>query len=264
MQELVSRLEKMGIFSNAFAGKNLKTLLWNALKHKLSNNKVKALRKFIKFCVEKGYLLENEVQVFLKQLKTKPTLPDTKVPKDEEIKQVILKLKSKWLKSYLILLFSGIRVVELKYLKDLWLNATKFENFVRIKVEKRRKTKNVSYVYLPIWLYESMNPNELISDIALKSYFKRRWLLPLKYTRKWFYTKALDLGVPVEIADFYEGRIPQRIGLRHYYNALNRADELYSKILVPYFEEFLKEIFSSNLETKKDKKDLIDLFSDFL
>ncbi len=108
----------------------------------MSNNKVKALRKFIKFYVETGYLLENEAQVLLKQLKTKPTLPDTKVPKDEEIKQVILKLKSKWLKSYLILLFSGIRVVELKYLKDLWFNATKFENFVRIKVEKRRFSRS--------------------------------------------------------------------------------------------------------------------------
>ncbi len=251
-KEILRNLEKTALFSNHFTGKNLKTLLWNAINKKPNNNYVKALRKFIKFCVEKGYLLEFEAFNFLKELKTKPTNPDNKVPSDEEIKYVIVRLKRKWLLSYLILLTSGIRIVELDLIPKNLDKVDVFENFARIGILKVRNTKRVEYVYVPIWLWNYIEKRIITSSTSLQLYLRRRVLLPAKYTRKWFYTKALDLGIPVEIADFYQGRIPQRIGLRHYYNALHRADELYGKVLVPYFREFLEGI-------AKDKKEVDEL-----
>jgi len=226
---------------------NIKTYFWRVAQKPINEHLAKALRNLITYLVETQKITPQEAEQLRDMIKIKKSWqPDNYVPNDEQIKNVLRHLEGNHLKTYLILLFSGLRVTELKYVQQAWNNADKFESFVRIPLNAVRNTKKAIFCYIPLWLYEAINHDEIVSSVALKSYLKRRVLLPLKYTRKWFYTKALDLGVPVEIADFYEGRVPQKIGLRHYYNATHRADELYSKVLEPYFREFIKGVFNKD------------------
>ena len=64
-------------------------------------------------------------------------------------------------------------------------------------------------------------------------------MLRPKYIRKWFYSKCIDLGIPSNIADFYQGRQPLMVGDRHYLNREKLADKYYKDKLMPYFKEFL-------------------------
>ncbi|MEM4396982.1 MAG: integrase [Candidatus Woesearchaeota archaeon] len=219
----------------------------------LPDYKVKAIRLFLKYLVDKSILTIGEYNKYTKLFKYKKYIPDTHVPKDNEIYESLKRSKEAYLKSYLILLCSGIRVVELDYLKNNLHKAEKYENFVRIELKKIRRTKRVEYVYLPSFLYELIKDGKFKGSNALKCYSKRWLLIPPKYYRKWFYTKIINLGVPFQIADFYQGRIPSSIGLRHYYNALEKADEEYSKKVVPFLVEFIKNFLNQIAEYKKKK-----------
>ena len=39
-----------------------------------------------------------------------------------------------------------------------------------------------------------------------------------------------ELGIPESVADFIEGRVPKRVGARHYTKLLRQAEAYYPKI----------------------------------
>ena len=73
---------------------------------------------------------------------------------------------------------------------------------------------------------------------------KKNKLVSIKYCRKWFFTKCIELGIPESIADFYEGRVANSVGSNHYLSRQSLADNNYYKIL-GHFDNFynkLKEV----------------------
>ena len=110
---------------------------------------------------------------------------------------------------------SGIRKVEGKYLLDNInkLKVQEFEGFVKITMNYLRHNKNSYFCYFPSDVYNLLKVNsKQLSVSTLQSELKCKKLIPIKYCRKQFYTKCIELGVP-EVAlnkgsrendDFYE------------------------------------------------------------
>jgi len=166
------------------------------------------------------------------------------VPTDTEIQKNLSKLTTNNRLVSLVSLVSGVRKVELNYLiKNLnSLRIQKFDNFVKITMNYLRNTKNSYFCYLPLEVYSKLLANhKQLSVGSLESEIKRKKLIPIKYCRKWFYTKCIELGIPESIADYYQGRVSNSIGGNHYLSRQMLADKNYNKI-VSYLKHFNKYI----------------------
>lgn len=163
---------------------------------------------------------------------------DNFVPTDAEIKNTLSKLRPDLLPYYLFFLYSGIRITEGVYLLN---NLNKLtvqykEMYCKISLEYNRHNKRSFFCYLPTSLYNQISSKKTeLSHIRM--FIKRNKLIPIKYCRKWFFTKCIELGIPESIADFYEGRVATSVGSNHYLSRQALADKNYSKLLT-VFEEF--------------------------
>ncbi len=63
-----------------------------------------------------------------------------------------------------------------------------------------------------------------------------RYVLP-KYLRKFAFDKMIELEVPESVADFIEGRVPQRIGAKHYLALARQSSNFY-----PRYATYLKKL----------------------
>jgi intergrase/recombinase len=187
-----------------------------------------------------NYLLENEtvsdndVSYIKKKLKTKQYNADNYVPTDYEIQQTFSQLT---LNNRFVSLVSGVRKVELDYLiKNLSsLKVQLFEGFVKISMNYLRKTKNSYFCYLLLEVYSKLSANyKQLSVSSIEQEIKQKKLIPIKYCRKWFYTKCIELGIPESIADYYQGRVSNSVGGNHYLSRQMLADKNYSKIVNLY------------------------------
>ena len=52
--------------------------------------------------------------------------------------------------------------------------------------------------------------------ITAGHFFAKRGYVTAKYLRKFCFDKMIELEVPESIADFIQGRVPQRVGAKHY------------------------------------------------
>ena len=50
-----------------------------------------------------------------------------------------------------------------------------------------------------------------------------------KYLRKYAFDKMIYLEIPESIADFIEGRVPQRIGAKHYLALARQSAKFYPR-----------------------------------
>ena len=55
-----------------------------------------------------------------------------------------------------------------------------------------------------------------IGVINAGHYFTKRDFVPAKYLSKFSFDKMIELEVPGSIADFIQGRVPRRVGAKHY------------------------------------------------
>lgn len=76
-----------------------------------------------------------------------------------------------------------------------------------------------------------------IRDDTARHYFSSRGYVACKYLRKFAFDKMIELEVPESIADFIEGRVPQRIGAKHYMALARQAEKYY-----PRYAEYLEEL----------------------
>ena len=202
------------------------------------------VRQILNYLLESEIVSDNDVSYIKKKLKTKQYNADNYVPTDTEIQKNLSKLTTNNRLVSLVSLVSGVRKVELNYLiKNLnSLRIQKFDNFVKITMNYLRNTKNSYFCYLPLEVYSKLLANhKQLSVGSLESEIKRKKLIPIKYCRKWFYTKCIELGIPESIADYYQGRVSNSIGGNHYLSRQMLADKNYNKI-VSYLKHFNKYI----------------------
>ncbi|MDD3976492.1 MAG: integrase [Candidatus ainarchaeum sp.] len=202
---------------------------------------IKMIRLILNYCEKKELLTTDQLAQCRKKIKTQKSGVDNHVPTDQEIQQTISQLSPNNKLMYLVYLMSGVRKVELDYLIKNFssLKAQQFEGFVKISMNYLRKTKNSYFCYLPLEVYSKLSANyKQLSVSNLEREIKRKKLIPIKYCRKWFYTKCIELGIPESIADYYQGRTGNSIGSNHYLSRQLLADKNYSEI-VRYFNSFI-------------------------
>jgi len=62
-------------------------------------------------------------------------------------------------------------------------------------------------------------------------------VISYKYLRKFAFDKMIELEVPESVADFIEGRVPKRIGAKHYMALARQANKFY-----PRYAEYIAEL----------------------
>lgn len=67
---------------------------------------------------------------------------------------------------------------------------------------------------------------------ASRYFQKMRYVAP-KYLRKFAFDKMIELDIPESVADFIEGRVPKRIGAKHYMALARQASRFYPRYADP-------------------------------
>ena len=137
---------------------------------------------------------------------------------------------------YRAILLSGLRINEIEYLRKNKerLKTQIWSSYVKIPLNWVRGQKSAYFAYLPLSLWKELQKCR-ISTSALKTFIKRKKLLPLKYLRNYFYTTSISLGCPEAIVDHFQGRKPRGVGPKHYLQAQELAKSWYPKIAQAFY-----------------------------
>jgi len=199
------------------------------------------VRLILNYCEDKELLTDQQLTSLRKKLKNHKSGVDNHVPTDSEIQQTLNQLTPNNRLVYIVYLVSGLRKVEGSFLLTNLnkLIAQEKEGFVKVTMNYLRHNKNSFFCYLPSSVYNQIITNKQLSISSLENELKRHKLIAIKYCRKWFYTKCIELGVPDSIADYYQGRSANSVGSNHYLSRQMLADKNYSKI-VDYLKSYLQ------------------------
>jgi intergrase/recombinase len=195
------------------------------------------LIKAIRACLNYLQIVCNVNKVQLDNLRAAipkdKTCIDLKIPEEEKI---IADLRAfggaevKYRAIHSLLLDSGLRVVEAMYLVNNWTKPEKVGNFYRSEIGMFRGCKQAYYAYFTAATYDLLKRlSGNVSQIAYAKCIEHFNLTRSKYLRKFAFDKMVELEVPESVADFIEGRVPKRIGAKHYMLLRRQADKFYSK-----------------------------------
>jgi len=194
---------------------------------------IKMIRLILNYCEKKELLTTDQLIQCRKKIKNHKSGIDNHVPTDQEIQQTLSQLSPNNQIVYLMYLVSGVRKVEGNYLLANIdkLKTQEMDGFVKVTMNYLRHNKNSYFCYLPLDICNQLSTNhKLLSISSLEQEIKRKNLIPIKYCRKWFYTKCIELGIPESIADYYQGRSARGVGNNHYLSRQLLADQNYSKM----------------------------------
>ncbi|BFH73382.1 hypothetical protein SJAV_13260 [Sulfurisphaera javensis] len=203
---------------------------------RLSDAGIKAYRLFTKFLISRGLISEEFANKILKELKVPRSNADLYVPTIEEIKRTLQLAKEYSENVYLVYrlaLESGARLSEiLKVLKEPERDVCD-NGICYYPLAWTRGYKGVFYVFHITPLRKLS-----ITQYAIQDFEKHRDALPIKYIRKFVSTKLAELGIPLDVIDFIQGRKPTRVLTQHYVSLFGIAKEHYKK-----YAEWLKEFY---------------------
>jgi len=179
--------------------------------------------------------------VYRKALPTFRCGVDLNVPEEAGVLESLGKLSKipeKYVLLFNVLLDSGLRLVEAVKVISEFKSAEQVNGFYRIALGEFRGCKQAYYVYLtePTYRLLLAFKGELSYVAASRYYRKMGYILP-KYLRKFAFDKMVELEIPESVADFIEGRVPKRIGAKHYMVLRRQADKFYGK-----YAEYLKKL----------------------
>ncbi|QGA87264.1 integrase [Sulfolobus spindle-shaped virus] len=202
----------------------------NALRRKYtdSRNSQKAYRLFAKFLASRGIISEEFADKVLKIIKVKSTKADLYVPTIEQIKQT-LQLAKEYSENvytvYRLALESGARLSEiLKVLREPERDITDGDiHYYPISWTRGYKGSFYLFHITPLRKIEMTH-----SPIAK---FERKYkdAVKIKYIRKFVATQMAQLGIPLDVIDFIQGRKPIRVATQHYVSLFGVAKEHYKK-----------------------------------
>ena len=167
---------------------------------------------------------------------------DLNVPEEAGMIQSLCKLSKapeRYVLLYNVLVDSGLRLVEaVKIITEL-KSAEHVNGFYRIALGEFRGNKQAYYAYLTEHTYRMLLAfkGEPLNSVTVSHYYKQRGYIQVKYLRKFAFDKMVELEVPESVADFIEGRVPKRIGAKHYMVLRRQADKFYGK-----YDEYLKTL----------------------
>ena len=164
-----------------------------------------------------------------KKLKTKQSKPDLNIPTDHEVTETLKAACSTSRELciiYRLLVESGARLSEIvKMLKEFnSKNLKEYRGFFTYTLSYYRGYKRAYYIFTVTKPEKLMVSENWVSNWASKGNHVRP-----KYIRKWVATKMVSLGIPLEIVNFIQGRVPRTILERHYLNLYALALKHYPK-----------------------------------
>jgi intergrase/recombinase len=192
-----------------------------------TRNSQKAYRLFAKFLASRGVISDDFAEKVLKVVKVKRTNADIYIPTLEEVVKTLQLAKEYSENVYLVYrlaLESGSRLSEiLRVLKDPSQDVCD-GSICYYPLAWQRGYKGVFYVFhiTPLRKVD-------ITRYAIADFEARRDALAIKYFRKFVATKMAELGVPLDVIDFIQGRKPTRVLTQHYVSLFGIAKEQYKK-----------------------------------
>jgi intergrase/recombinase len=202
------------------------------------------------FLEASGYDL-NILTIYRKALPTFQCGIDLRVPQEQEIIQSLAKLRDarpELAALYNLLLDSGLRLIEVVKAVKKIDSAEPVNDFYRIPLADFRGCKSAFYGYLTKETYDQIlaAPKVTLTRRQCTDYFRGRGSIikvtAPKYIRKFFFDKALELGIPESVCDFYEGRLPRTVGARHYCNLRRQADKFYQQKYLRYLKKLRTKV----------------------
>jgi intergrase/recombinase len=200
-----------------------------------TRNSQKAYRLFAKFLASRGVISEEFAEKVLKAVKVKRTNADVYVPTLDEVVKTLELAKEYSENVYLVYrlaLESGSRLSEiLRVLKEPEKDVCD-NGICYYPLSWQRGYKGVFYVFhvTPLRKVE-------ITRYAIADFERRRNALAIKYVRKFVASKMAELGIPLDVIDFVQGRKPTRVLTQHYVPLFGIAREYYRK-----YAEWLRTI----------------------
>ena len=171
-----------------------------------------------------------------KQIKVKRSGVDLYIPSDQDVLEALRKAceASKELCIvYRLLVYSGLRLEEVVKVvseqeEDRWI---RIGDFWKYPLSWKRGSKQAFYCYSL-----EKPPKMLVSSKWVSNWASKNDVLSPKYIRKWVATKMLSLGIPEEVVNFIQGRVPQEVLSKHYLKLSTLADQYYAR-----YAEFLRQ-----------------------
>jgi intergrase/recombinase len=193
-----------------------------------------ALRILLNYCETIGYD-KNYLDKLRNAIPKVRSGIDLKIPSEKEILDSLNKLEGalpKYAAVYNLLLDSGLRLVEGVTLINDFKEAEEINGFFRCNLAKFRGNKHAYYGHFSETTLEQIqNVNEKIGVRNAGHYFTKRGYTPSKYLRKFSFDKMIELEVPESVADFIQGRVPRRVGAKHYMALARQASKFYPRYL---------------------------------
>jgi intergrase/recombinase len=158
---------------------------------------------------------------------------DLKIPVESEILTTLGKFKAlplKYQALYNLLLDSGLRLTEAARLINQFENPSAVQGFYRCTLGYFRGSKLAYAAYFtPFTLALIQSNHEQVDDRAASHYFYKFNYVAPKYLRKFAFDNMIMLDVPESVADFIQGRVPRKIGAKHYMALIRQADSFYER-----------------------------------
>jgi intergrase/recombinase len=158
---------------------------------------------------------------------------DLKIPTENEVLQSLEKLLRapiKYRTLFSLLLDSGLRLVEGVELINNFKSAEAVNGFCRCEVAMFRGEKQAYYGHFTEATLELINQvTEKLERTNASHYYQKFKFVRPKYLRKFAFDKMIELEVPESVADFIEGRVPTRIGAKHYMALARQASKFYPR-----------------------------------
>ena len=193
-----------------------------------------ALRALFNYLEAIGFNLEY-LNILRKSLPKVKCGLDLKIPTEKEIIDSLNGLKRAPLKYqalYRLILDSGLRATEaVKVINEFDLEkAENVNGFYRIPVGQFRGSKQAYFAYFTEKTFQllKMGPFKVKTSASTR-YFRKMGFVPVKYLRKFAFDKMIELEIPESIADFIQGRVPRKIGAKHYMSLIKQADRFYGR-----------------------------------
>jgi len=170
---------------------------------------------------------------------------DVRVPEESEIlmsMRKVTRLATKYNALWNLCLDSGMRLIEAVNLINLFdpKKLQRINGFYRYQVGKFRGSKQAYYAYFTEHTFNLIkNVNDVIKRGTASHTYSKANITNPKYLRKFAFDRMIDLGIPESVADFIEGRVPRRIGAKHYMILMRQADRFYRR-----YAEYLKSLRS--------------------
>ncbi len=200
------------------------------------HNLNRAVRLLINFYEIKGFN-RDYLNTLRKAIPKDKTGVDLRVPSEQKISDSLSHLNSacfKYQVLYNLLLDSGLRLVEaVKLIKSF--NPTELEHlegFYRVALGEFRGSKQAYYGYFTESTFKLISDLDNSVDLTARNashyYHKYGYIAP-KYLRKFAFDNMIALEIPESVADFIQGRVPHRVGAKHYMALRRQADRYYQR-----------------------------------